>query len=106
MLFYFTVTSSRDHKIVLTLDCENGTVEMCANAATIKYKDGTVENSNSAKDEYSMLGKECYGTGHYKQIAEFYSADSDEKVKATMLQAYKTQKLLEELYNVAGIDRN
>ena len=104
LLFYFTVTSVKDHKISVTLDCENGTAELLANIATISYKDGTVESSQNIK-EYIALGKECYGTGHYKQIDEFYSEGNREKVRATMYEAYKTQKLLDEIYDVSGMIR-
>ncbi len=104
LLFYFTVTSVKDHKISVTLDCENGTAELLANVANISYNDGTVESSQNIK-EYIALGKECYGTGHYKQIDEFYSEDNEEKVRATMYEAYKTQKLLDDIYDTAGLIR-
>ena len=82
----------------IVLNCENATVEIKGADATISYTDGRVE-SVCPTDEIILIGKQCYGMGHFAQIDEFYWEDGVEKSQAMLDRALKTQKLLQMIYD-------
>lgn len=81
----------------IVLNCENATVEIKGPDATITYNNGITE-SIYHNDEVVQIGKQCYGTGHFAQINEFYSSDRVEKAKDMLEEALKTQEVLEMIY--------
>ena len=81
----------------IVLNCENATVEIKGPDAAITYSNGITE-SIYHNDEVVQIGKQCYGTGHFAQINEFYSSDRVEKAKAMLEEALKTQEILEMIY--------
>lgn len=100
-IFYFTNNSLGDINPRINVEGEKGRIELRGPSAKVYYKDGTIEYSRTNKNA-KVIGKACYGLGHFKQIEDFYS----ETPKIDMLgEAIKTQKLLEEIYKVSGIVR-
>lgn len=100
-IFYFTNNFLGNISPRLNVEGEKGRIEIRGASAKVYYNDGTVEYSRTNKNA-KVIGKACYGLGHFKQIEDFYS----ETPKIDMLgEAIKTQKLLEEIYKSAGIER-
>ncbi len=104
VMFYFSNNCKRHKNIQIDVYCEKGIISIDGANATAIYDDGTVEHSFNDKD-LDNPGKACYGVGHYAQIEEFYTAGAEDKVRKTLEEALKTQKLLQDIYESAGIKR-
>lgn len=99
-VFYFTNNYTSFLPVRVSISCESGDIYITGASATAKLKDGTLLNSDVSTQK--AIGKKCYGTGHFKQIADFYG-DNPEAAASFMLdEALKTQKLLEDIYTFAG----
>lgn len=81
----------------IVLNCDNATVEVSGADATITYNNGLIE-SIKPKSEVVLIGKQCYGNGHFAQINEFYCDDRESKANDMLNRALKTQKLLDKIY--------
>ncbi len=104
VIFYFSINCVRDKHIQVDVYCEKGVINISGGDAVANYYDGTTVRSCDNAN-LNNPGKACYGVGHYAQIEEYYSENSEVKVRKTLDEALKTQKLLEEIYNSAGIKR-
>ena len=89
-----------DEPIEIRLFCENGTVIMSYDDATITLNDGTVITAKTdAGDIYYEGGKDYWGFQHIRQIADYYKAvENDEEPFINGEEALKIQKLICEIY--------
>ncbi len=104
VMFYFSNNCPRSVNIQVELFCEKGVISILGANATATYDDGTVEESYNDAD-LENPGKAVYGVGHFAQITEYYTEGAEDKVRKTLEEALKAQKLLEDIYNSAGIKR-
>lgn len=104
VMFFFSNNCFRDRNIQVELFCEKGVISILGANATATYDDGTVEESYDSS-ELKNQGKAVYGVGHFAQITEYYTEGAEDKVRKTVEEALKTQKLLEDIYDSAGINR-
>ena len=104
VMFFFSNNCPRDKNIQVEVFCEKGVISICGANASATYDDGTIEESFNDSD-LKAQGKAVYGTGHFSQITEYYTEGAEDKVHQTVEEALKTQKLLEDIYDSAGIKR-
>lgn len=90
-----------DEPIEIRLVCENGTVRLSYEEATINYNDKTVEIvKNQPQKIVSYTGGKAYwGTQHAVQINQFYRAVAGlEMLEISGREALKTQKIICNIY--------
>lgn len=90
-----------DEPIEIRLVCENGTVRLSYDEATISYTDGTMEYvKNQPQRVVSYTGgKEYWGIKHVVQINQFYKAVAGiEPLEISGREALKTQKIICDIY--------
>ena len=100
-VYYVTNNYPGFRPVHIMLECENGRVELVGSVATIEYKNG--EKTVSEDFPLRSVGKQCYGSGHFVQLKDFY--ENPESYKFMLDQALKTQKMIDGIYNSAGIER-
>lgn len=104
VIFFFSNNCFRDRNIQVELFCEKGVISILGASATATYDNGTVEESYNDSNLQNQ-GKAIYGVGHFAQITEYYTEGAEDKVRNTLEEALKTQKLLEDIYDSAGMER-
>ncbi len=97
-IFYFSTNFIGFQHSRIFLNCEKGIAELLGSDAIIRYNDGVVEKTDSDR-QIKLISKECYGSGHYALINEFYNDSGKSNAKDMLYRALKTQELLEMIYN-------
>lgn len=100
-LFYFSVNNCSDDNINVTAYCEKGSVRITGTRCLIKYKDGTIVESQPNPDKF-YGAKKIYGPGHTIQVAKFYDPDCREEIREMTLESLKTQRLMDRVFRAAG----
>ncbi|MEG0834667.1 MAG: Gfo/Idh/MocA family oxidoreductase [Christensenellaceae bacterium] len=102
--FYVMNYFSTDAPVRLELECTNGKAIMEGPRGTVNLNNGftaSADNDPLNMFEYGDV-KSYWGTSHIKQINNFYkSILGEERLYITAEDAYKTQKLLCEIYDVS-----
>lgn len=100
-IYYFTNNSAIFLPPCIHVLGKNGHAVVTGSDAVIHWNDGRTEHS--PHEEAIKIGKDCYGGSHAFQIADFYGENGEARAQFMLDEALKTQALLEEIYNCAGV---
>lgn len=100
-LFFFSVNNCSDDNITVTAYCEKGSIRIQGTKCLVKYKDGTIVESQPNPDKF-YGAKKIYGPGHSIQIAKFYDPDCREEIRNMTMESLKTQRLMDQVFRAAG----